>query len=122
MNERLTRIIRKYSIILAIGIAYLIWVLLTDLRIPCIFNLIFKLKCPGCGITRMLAAIARFDLKSAFLFNPFVFITLPIIAFLIIYPEVRYVNYGRYTLGKFKIVAWCELILALLFGILRNIG
>ena len=58
------------------------------------------LKCPGCGITRLLVSVARFDFASAFLFNPFLFITGPFIVAVIVYSEVRYVLYGSRQIGK----------------------
>ncbi len=121
MKQRLISITKKYAIILAIGFAYLIWVLLTDIKIPCIFNLVFHLECPGCGITRMIVAIARFDFLAAFYFNPFIFVSFPLILLLIIYPEVKYVKYGSYSLDKLKPLVWIELAAALIFGVLRNI-
>ena len=120
MEQRRKRVLKKYAVIFALGLLYLAWVLLTDWRIPCVFNLIFKLKCPGCGITRMIAAVARLDFRAAFLFNPFIFTTLPIILFIIIYSEISYVRYGAYYLGKINFLIWAELVAALLFGIFRN--
>ena len=120
MKRRAKITLIKYSIILLAGIAYLFWVLLTDLRIPCVFNLIFKLKCPGCGVTRMIASVARLDFVSAFHFNPFLFITAPIILFIIAYSEFNYIRRASYDIGKASILIWIELVAALIFGVFRN--
>lgn len=121
MKQRLLSVTKKYAIILSIGFAYLLWVLFTDIKIPCIFNLVFHLECPGCGITRMIVAIARLDFLAAFYFNPFIFVSFPLILLLIVYPEIRYVKYGSYSLGRLKPLVWIELAAALIFGVLRNI-
>jgi hypothetical protein len=121
MQGRRKKVIKKYSIILSIGLLYLLWVLITDLRIPCIFNLVFKLECPGCGVTRMIASIVKLDFRSAFLFNPFLFLTFPIIFLLIIYSEIIYIRHGTHSLGRLEPLAFIELALALAFGIMRNL-
>lgn len=121
MKKRREKVIKKYSIILGLGILYLVWVLITGFAIPCPFKLIFNLKCPGCGITSMMLASVRLDIRSAFLFNPFLFTTFPIIFLLIICPEIAYVRHGTHSLGKLKFLAWLELALAVAFGVLRNV-
>ena len=89
--------------------------------IPCIFNKLTGLLCPGCGITRMCVAIARFDFKAAFGYNQFLFITGPfILAFLVCY-DVKYTMYGTVPSKKWNAVAIVFLIMAIIFGILRNI-
>lgn len=54
--------------ILALGLcfaAYCGFVKYTGKGIPCFFRYIFHLRCPGCGITHMLLALAKGDLKGA---------------------------------------------------------
>ena len=121
MKERRCKVLKKYAFIITVGIAYLIWVLVTDLRIPCIFKLITRLECPGCGVTRMIASLALFDIGAAFGYNPFLLITAPVIVFCIIYPEVRYVREGKYTLGSFAFLPWVEIVIALVFCVVRNV-
>ncbi len=36
------------------------------LDLPCIFQWIFHIPCPGCGMTRALLAACRFDFSAAF--------------------------------------------------------
>ena len=121
MRVRLLSVFKKYLLIIIAGAIYLIWVLITDIRIPCVFNLIFKLYCPGCGITRMIAALARLDFRSAYLFNPFIFLTFPIILLLIVYSEIAYIRTETHSIGKLTPLLWLELIGAIIFGVMRNI-
>ncbi len=48
------------------------------LGVPCIFQTLFGIPCPGCGMTRALKAAAQLDLRSAFGFHP-MFGTIPVI-------------------------------------------
>ena len=121
MKKRLLRIVKRDSVVLAIGIAYAVFVLCTGIGIPCPFYAITKLKCPGCGISRMLLSLLKLDFAAAFHYNPFLLITLPIVLFCFIYSDVKYILTGNGDLGKLKIILWIEIALALLFGVLRNI-
>jgi hypothetical protein len=49
-------------------------------RLPlCAFRALSGLPCPGCGLTRSLTAILRGDLTSAWHWNPFGFLALPVL-------------------------------------------
>ena len=119
--RRLKKTSIKYGAILLIGIAYLIFILLTDLRIPCILYELTGIKCPGCGITRMLVSFARLDFVSAFKYNPFLFITGPFILLYLAIFEIKYILSGSTGMGKWRLFIWGELILAIAYGVLRNI-
>lgn len=121
IKSRLRETAIKYSVIFGIAFLYLIFVLITDVRIPCPVFMLTGLKCPGCGITRLLVSVARFDFASAFWLNPFLFVTGPFIVAAIVHSEVRYVLCGSRQIGKWKIFLWVELALAITYGILRNI-
>lgn len=48
------------------------------LGVPCLFQAVLKIPCPGCGMTRALLAVLRLDLAAAFAFHPMVW-SLPIL-------------------------------------------
>ena len=121
IKNRLKKTLIKYSIILGIALAYLIFTLITGIGIPCIFSKITGLKCPGCGISRMLVSIVKLDFASAFKYNAFLFVTGPILIAYFAFSEVKYVIYGTSEMGKWDIILYVELALAILYGILRNI-
>lgn len=121
LKKRLKSTLIKYGIILGIALAYLIFVLCTNIGIPCVFHLITKLKCPGCGISRMLMSIVRLDFVSAFWHNPLLFVTGPLIIAYIVASEVKFVKYGNRDMGKWQIFIWVELVLLLAYWVLRNI-
>lgn len=87
--------------------------------IPCPIHKLFKIYCPGCGITRMFISLINLKFYKAFRYNPFVFTLLP---FFFIY-GIKYYYYWiqdkKYIINK-KI--WNTLlILSIIFMILRNI-
>ena len=121
LKARLREIIKKYAILLGIGLAYLIFVLIAGFGIPCIFHLITGLQCPGCGISRMFVSLAKLDFVSAFKYNSFVFITGPFLLAYVIANEIKYIVTGNNKMGKWEIFLWVESALAIAFGVLRNI-
>ncbi len=121
MRKRFFKVLKRYTIIFLIGLAYLVWILLTDIKIPCVINKISGIECPGCGTTRMVLSLIRLDFKSAFYYNPFLLITSPLLLFCLAYPEIKYIRTGKYTMGKLQPLLWIELGLAIVFCILRNI-
>lgn len=123
-NEERTKRIKKLSVILWLllaGIIYLIWVRITDLRIPCIFYILTDKYCPGCGVTRMIVALSKFDFKGAFSYNPLVLCLLPFLAFISIQKIVKYIKSGKaedsLPVKIFYIIAF---VLCIAFWILRN--
>ena len=121
VRARLHKSLIKYATVLAVGVTYLAFVLLTGVGLPCPFYKITGWQCPGCGISRMLISLIRLDLVSAYNYNPFLLTTAPILLFCLIYSEFRYVKYGNASLGKLQMLLWAELFSAIAFGIFRNI-
>ena len=121
IKKRLHKTLIKYAIVLWIALAYLLFVLCTGIGIPCVFHEITGLKCPGCGISRMLIALIKLDFAAAFKHNPVLFLTAPFLVAYLFGSEWKYVLYGHRHMGKWQIFLWAELCLLLLYGIFRNI-
>ncbi len=121
MKKRLKRVIGRYGILLGVGLIYYVFVSLTNVGIPCPVRLITGFQCPGCGISRMLMALIRLDFAEAFRYNPVVLLTLPIILFCVIRSDVGYIRTGRNSLDRYQPVWIAELVILLMFGIIRNI-
>lgn len=121
MKERLFKTLKKYAAVIGIGVFYLGFTVCTGWGIPCFFYELTRLKCPACGVSRMALALIRLDFAVAFSYNPFLFITAPIILFCLVYSDVRYVRTGDMSLGKVGVLLWAEIVFAVAFGILRNI-
>ena len=44
------------------GLAYYLLLVHFNIGIPCLFNVITNLKCPGCGITHLILNLSKKDL------------------------------------------------------------
>lgn len=104
------------------GLLYYLIISITGISVPCPFNLITGLKCPGCGITRMLSAILRLDFKSAFGFNPVIFCSLLPLGIVFSVQAVKYIRSGNTSYYKWQnAVLWTVIFALIIFCVLRNI-
>lgn len=85
-----------------------------SIGIPCLFYQITGFYCPGCGVTRMLFALLKLDFYQAFRYNPFVFL---LIIFYLLYKILNI----KYPVKINSYVIYGIVLLAILFGVLRNI-
>ncbi len=69
------------------------------LRISCIFQTIFGIACPGCGMTRALLAVLRLDIEAAFRYHP-MFWSVPLLYF-----------YFLFEHGLFRHKLWDRIVL-----------
>lgn len=121
-KSRLKKVTTGAVITASVGFCYYLFVLVTGVKIPCVFNLYTGLLCSGCGITRMFMSIFKADFRSAFYYNRFVFVMLPVFAVFFVKRAVQYIRKGKCTLSKSEeIFLWCVTVAFILFGILRNI-
>ena len=105
-----------------LGFGYYIWLLLTDLKIPCIFYKVTGYLCPGCGITRMIMSALRFDFESAIKYNPSLFFILPFLGIAYFVEAYRYIKSGKNDKTVFSIVIiYSSCIVLLVYSIVRNI-
>ena len=122
MRQRLLSEAKKGAVLISAGIIYYIIISQFETALPCIFNLLTGKLCPACGVTRMIESMLKFDFESAFGYNKALFLTWPVILAVFIYYEVRYIKTGVRALSRaFNILLWAEIILLLLFGVVRNI-
>lgn len=121
-KDRAIKVIKSICLLIAIGIAYAIFCVLTGKGIPCIFNLITGLKCPGCGITHMCLALLRLDFVNAWQSNPVILCMLPAGAVLTGYSLYTYIKIGHMPNDRwYNVIIWIMVIILLIFGVVRNI-
>ena len=110
---------KVWATVLAISVAYVIFVAVTEKKIPCFFYTNFGVKCPGCGVTRMFVSMLKLDFCAAFWFNPVMFILFFVWACI----AILYI-WGRFKIIKnivfLKYMAIISLVIAAIFGIVRN--
>lgn len=121
MKKRLLKVLIINTLIILLLISYYYLNKYFHIGIPCLFYKITSFKCPGCGITRMLFSILKLDFKSAFFYNPVVFILLPFIIFYIIYQEYIYITKQNNKLKIPNFIYYLIIFVLIIFGILRNI-
>lgn len=103
-------------------IIYLILGNIFHLYVPCIFNLITGLHCPGCGVTRMLKEIIHLNFYQAFRYNMLAFIFTPIFFFLFINHIYCKIKNKKSIYQKIpNYLSVIVIVLFLIFGIIRNI-
>ena len=68
-KKRLLRILLIGCGLLALLAGYGIFYNIAGFGIPCMIHQTTGLECPGCGLTRALAAVVRLDFAAAFGFN-----------------------------------------------------
>ncbi len=121
MKKRLLKVLIINTLIILLLISYYYLNKYFHIGIPCLFYKITSFKCPGCGITRMLFSILKLDFKSAFFYNPVVFILFPFIIFYIIYQEYIYITKQNNKLKIPNFIYYLIIFVLIIFGILRNI-
>lgn len=91
-----------------------------NIGVVCPFHELFGWDCPGCGGTRMAVSILELDFYQAFRYNPFVFVTAPILAIVYVWQYIVYVKENRLLkyLDTFLIT---YAVMLFVFGIVRNI-
>ncbi len=53
------------AVVLALGAVYYLLIWLTPFRIPCLFQKLTSLACPGCGVTHMCIRLVQLDFIGA---------------------------------------------------------
>lgn len=112
----------KLLIPLLILLLYLFLSRKYNLYIPCIFNEITNLYCPGCGATRMLYSLVIGNFYQAFRYNPLLFICIPGILILGINFVLSSFTHKKSFYSKIPNLVWIMIaIIFIIYGVIRNI-
>lgn len=120
-GQRIRKVLCITGVLAVILAGYYLLVSLTPFVIPCAFHKITGLKCPGCGVTRMLLAASHGEFGRAYEYNQALFVLLPVLAADLFWCIYLYIRYGRIESRIHSAGVWVILAVLLIFGVLRNI-
>lgn len=105
--------------LLSIGIVFLIIAYLGKLSngpiVPCIFNKLTGLFCPGCGMTRAIHSIMHFEFLQALRYNFLIILIPPLMG---IYLFLDYKKLHKWA----KIMTYIMLVITISYGLARNLS
>lgn len=113
--------LRTAGVFFLLGLAYYIVTQLTPLRIPCLFQKITGLACPGCGISHFCIRLLHLDLLGAVKENLAIALLFPLwlAAFLVrVLWNPKW--FAKGSKGE-NLLLWGSVVVLLLFGIVRNL-
>ena len=120
---RLKKELKKLAILLAAGLLYALWLHFTHLGIPCPFNTLLHIKCPGCGMTHAAMAVLKTDFYEAWESNALSLTVVPLLILILTVYEVRYIRTGkRHFNPAEKILLGVMAYTSLAYAIVRNLG
>ena len=94
--------------------------ILEKINLQSIYKKMFNIYCPGCGTTRMLKSIFKFEFYKAFRYNQLMFILLIILIIYLLYNLILYFKNEKLYIPSKKIILIISITLVL-YMILRNI-
>lgn len=108
-------------LILSIGLFYA-FLAKQGFAFPCIFRKFTGLLCPGCGNTRAVLALLRFDFIKALKFNPLFPIEFGYIGFIYIVSSLNYIKGKKFRYSGTPIAIDIIVISIVIIGtLIRNI-
>lgn len=108
------------SILVIILAIFILLDIFQIIGIPCVFNKLFNIYCPGCGTTRMIRSLLELDFYQAFRYNPLLFVLLfPFVG--VIFAEVIYFIKNKKMFNISTKIYVILLIIIFIYWVLRNI-
>lgn len=119
MSRKRQVVLLTVALLCAGGICLIL--IMNGLAIPCLFQRVTGLHCPGCGNTRAMMALFRLDFNSMFGYNLLFPLELLYLVRVYAVSAMRYVNGGRFSYYP-KPKVWDILFLVLLIAwtVIRN--
>lgn len=122
VRARIAGKMKIYSWVAVVLVLYYIWVRSTGLALPCPIHALTGLYCPGCGITRLLMALAAGDVNAAYHWNPGLFWIAPVAVLDVIWYHYVYFRYGEQNSRLHSICICIMIVVLLAYCIWRNIA
>ncbi len=109
--------------VLAAGAVYWLFVLLTGVGVPCLFQTVTGLACPGCGATHFFTEAFQLRFANAARENLALAVLLPVWAVSLALGALFRKDRSKRLLDSrfFVILAWASAAALLVFGVVRNL-
>lgn len=108
---------KDYIIFIIVLIVMAILVLNERIAIPCIFNKITGLYCPGCGITRAIKSLLSGDIQTSFRNNILLYTVIPLLFIAMSLDRITKHKYKK----TYNIILIILLVITIGYAILRNL-
>lgn len=121
VKRRKKNIILITATLLLCAVIYLV-ISFLGISVPCVFNEITTLKCPGCGCTRAVKSMVFLDFKRALSYNLLFPLELIYIGFVYCLASYNYIKNNIFSYrSPFIGIDITILTIFILWGIIRNI-
>lgn len=118
-QNKIKRVLGICAVVIFVGLIYGYIIIPMGFHIPCLFKLIYHIRCPGCGLTRMCLSILHGNFIKAIKYNIGLVIISPIILYIVCKQIYNYINDSNEPLNKWLITS--TLIYLIAWTIVRNI-
>ena len=122
LSFRLRRFFLWFFLLIFLGLLLIFIFEKTGLGIPCPLHFFTGLYCPGCGMFRACVSLLHLQFYQAFRYNALLFLVAPFLLISVGQALVPYLKGAPAKTHKWEVPVSITLaVIAVLFGILRNI-
>lgn len=96
---------------------------LNQILLPCLFNTLTGIYCPGCGGTRALAAMLQGNLADSLHYHPVVIYGAALYVWYIVSNTIQYISHGKCKIGlKYRrLYVWIGVAIVLFHTVWKNV-
>ena len=119
---RLRRVLLSFFLLIFLGFLLVFFFETLGFGIPCLLHFFTGLYCPGCGMFRAFVSLLHLQIYQAFRYNALLFLVAPFLLAALVQTLVSYLKGSTLCTRKWEApLAIALAVLAILFGVLRNV-